>query len=143
VLVESVGKKARFLETVVAATGFAERVEVLAERAEEVAASVAAGARPRADIVTARAVASLAELVELSMPLLRIGGSLLAWKRGAVDAEVAETARAAGAVGAGPPVVHGVGGRVLPGHVIVSVTKRASTPEGYPRDPATRRRRPW
>ena len=33
------------------------------------------------DVVTARAVGSLAEVVELALPLLRVGGRLVAWRR--------------------------------------------------------------
>ena len=39
--------------------------------------------------VTARAVASLAELVEVGLPLVAPGGVLVAWKRAPVDDELA------------------------------------------------------
>ena len=138
-LVESVGKKTRFLSTVVAATGLADHVRVEAERVE------GSGQRPsdRATfaIVTARAVGDLVELVELAFPLLRIGGRLIAWKRTDVGAEVVAARRALAAFGGGSIDVVPVGVAALPGHVHVVVTKRGWTPEGYPRDPGLRKRR--
>jgi 16S rRNA (guanine527-N7)-methyltransferase len=140
-LVESVGKKARFLETVVAATGLAGRVEVVGDRGE----SLAPG---HWDVVTARAVAGLADLVELALPLLAPGGRLVAWKRGEIAGEMAAAARAARVLGGTapawtphPPAVARDAG--LDGHGVVVVRKTGSTPDGYPRDPGTRRRRPW
>ena len=76
ILVESVAKKARFLSTVVAATGLVDVVEVEPVRAE----ALSAGRVGRAETVVARAVAPLAELIELAFPLLPRGGSLIAWK---------------------------------------------------------------
>ena len=86
-LVESIGKKARFLEVAVSAGGreLTERgaavtaIEVLALRAEDVARSPEH--RERWAVVVARAVAPMADLVELALPLLRYGGRLVAWKR--------------------------------------------------------------
>ena len=138
-LVESVGKKATFLETVVAATGLV-GVEVARIRAESLATGVADTV---ATAVTARAVGSLADLVELAFPLLAPGGRLVAWKRGTIDDEVAAARHAASALGEGTIEVHPIPPGVLPGHLLVEIEKRAPTPPGYPRDPALRRRRPW
>ncbi len=96
VLIESTAKKARFLDAVIAVAGLLERVTVHAERAEAVAADVRRGIVAPFDVVTARAVGDLAELVELAFPLLRIGGVLIAWKRGEIAAEVSIAARAIG-----------------------------------------------
>ena len=49
----------------------------------------AEGATSRADVVVARAVAPLARLIELALPLLRPGGALLAQKGAQADVEVA------------------------------------------------------
>ena len=138
-LVESVGKKARFLEATVAATGLADRVHVRAARAEALAS------RPgRWDVVTARAVGSLPDLVELALPILRIGGYLVAWKRGDIGAELAGARRAATAMGGGEPITRPVASLdELAGHVLVTVAKVRGTPAGFPRDPAKRANRPW
>ncbi len=87
-LVDSIGKKARFLQVagdaaLAAMTAAGEPVpelEVVAERAEAMARE--GRHRGRHDVVTARAVGPLAELAELALPLLRPGGLLVAWKRG-------------------------------------------------------------
>jgi 16S rRNA (guanine527-N7)-methyltransferase len=141
-LLEPIAKKARFLTTVVEATGLAGRVSVLTARAEELARG--GEGRARWPIVTARAVAATADLVELAFPLLRPGGSLIAWKRGDMADELSAAKRAVEALGGGTVEVFDVGVGGLPGHRLVVVTRRsAPVPAAYPRDPAVRRRRPW
>lgn len=139
-LVEPVAKKARFLEAVVDATGI-EGVDVLTARSEDLAADHAH--RGRWPAVTARAVASLADLVELAFPLLAPGGILVAWKRGDLVEEVAAAQRAIDALGGG--ALASVEPRVtgLEGHRLVIATSRGNVPPAYPRDPAARKRRPW
>jgi 16S rRNA (guanine527-N7)-methyltransferase len=97
-LVESVAKKTRFLRVVLTAVGRDLSAAVATDRAESIGRQP--GDRGRWPAVTARAVASLAELVELAFPLLRPDGVLVAWKSGDPDdetglgAELAATARA-------------------------------------------------
>jgi len=140
-LVEAVAKKARFLETVVAATGLVGRVRVVADRAEALAR--AGQERGRWPAVTARAVGALGDLIELAFPLLRPGGHLVAWKRGDLAAELDVARRASRALGGGELEMVRVGDPELAGHVLVVVTKRRATPPGFPRDPALRKRQPW
>lgn len=144
-LVDAVGKKARFLETVVTATGLASRVRVVTARAEAMARS--REHREAWSIVTARAVASLADLVELAFPLLAPGGSLIAWKRGGLSAELRAAERAMTALGGGRAEVLTVGAGVadLDGHALVIATRRPAgrVADAYPRDPAARSRRQW
>ncbi|HEY2917227.1 MAG TPA: 16S rRNA (guanine(527)-N(7))-methyltransferase RsmG [Candidatus Limnocylindrales bacterium] len=136
-LVDSVGKKGAFLEVAVAATGLGSRVAVRIARAETLE-------RGAWDVVTARAVGSLPDLVELALPLLRVGGRLVAWKRGDIRDELASAARAAAALGGGMPDIHPIAGLPdLAGHVLVTVTKRSATPAGFPRDPGRRARQAW
>jgi len=79
-LVESVRKKALFLEET--AKGLGLPTEVIADRAEHVAVT-----HPEAFAgVVARAVSSLPALVELAAPLLKPGGGLIAMK-GPITAE--------------------------------------------------------
>ncbi len=68
-MVESVGKKARFIEASLAATGAKARVENC--RVEAIDRS------ERFDIVTARAVAALDKLLGYAYPLLKTGGIAL------------------------------------------------------------------
>jgi 16S rRNA (guanine527-N7)-methyltransferase len=140
-LVEPVGKKARFLETTVIATGLTDRVVVANARAEALAADPRH--RHRWPVVTARAVSSLADLVELAFPLLAQGGRLVAWKRGDLRAERAAAERAMQAGGGGTLEVIAVDEPSLPGHALVVVTRSGRVPDAWPRDPAVRKRRPW
>ncbi len=139
-LVEPIGKKAGFLRTAVAAVGLTS-VTVDGRRAE----SLAADRRHRAawPVVTARAVASMAELVELGFPLLARDGRLVAWKRGDLPTELAAAERAMTALGGGRLAVRPVELEGLPGHVLVVARRTGVVPPAYPRDPAARARRPW
>jgi 16S rRNA G527 N7-methylase RsmG len=110
------------------------RVEALAADARH---------RGRWPAVTARAVAALAELVELAFPLLVPGGILVAWKRGDLAAELAAAGRAVDALGGGHLEAHPVHVPGLEGHQLVVATPRGRVPAAYPRDPAARKRRPW
>jgi 16S rRNA (guanine527-N7)-methyltransferase len=140
-LLEPVTKKARFLETVVVATGLGARVAVARARAEALAGDVAD--RGRWPTVTSRAVGSMAELVELAFPLLVDGGALVAWKRGSLDAELAAARRAMAQLGGGTLEVVAVALPDLAGHQLVVATRTGRVPPGFPRDPSVRRRRPW
>ncbi len=140
-LVESVAKKARFLDVAVEAIGATGRIEAFAGRAEELAAD--RRHRERWPAVVARAVGGLGELAELSLPLLAPDGILIAWKRGDVASELAAAERAVAILGGDPPTVIEVDpGLGLEGHVLVVVTKTGRTPPRYPRDPAERKHRP-
>jgi 16S rRNA (guanine527-N7)-methyltransferase len=139
-LVEPIGKKARFLETAVDAVGLADTVRVATTRAEVLAHDPDhRGAWP---VVTARAVASLADLMELSLPLLMDGGRLIAWKRGDLTVELAGAESAAGPLGGADFDVIDVTLPALADHRLVIVTRRGPVPTVYPRPPAARKRRP-
>jgi 16S rRNA (guanine527-N7)-methyltransferase len=141
-LLEPTGKKARFLSTVTEATGIGNRVRVDARRAEEVARDRSAGSW---DVVTGRAVASAADLVELAFPVLAPGGSLVAWKRGHLSPELAAARRAIDALGGGEIEVIDIHVDGLDGHRLVVATRAmsGSVPDRFPRDPAHRTRSPW
>ena len=118
-LIESIGKKARFLEAVAAASGLAPRLRVAHSRAEELARSGV-----RFDLITARAVAPLSELIRLSTPLLAPTGSLVAWKRAGADWD-AEYATARSFVGAAAMEVIPLDVEALVGALLVRVTPQA------------------
>jgi 16S rRNA (guanine527-N7)-methyltransferase len=90
-LIESVGKKARFLEMTVNRLRLA-GVTVLMERAEEVARREPW--RDGADLCLARAVAPLPTLIELCAPLVKERGWLVLPKSGDLDKEVRTASRA-------------------------------------------------
>ena len=140
-LLEPVAKKARFLSAAIVAAGLEATVEAAPVRAEALATD--RRHRGRWPAVTVRAVAGLAELVELAFPLLAPGGILVAWKRGDLGDELAAAGRAIEALGGGSLEVRDVRVTGLPGHRLVVATARGHVPAAYPRDPAARRRRPW
>ena len=140
-LLEPIGKKARFLSTVVDAIGLAPIAEAAPVRAEALATDPRH--RGRWPAITARAVASLGELIELSLPLLEPGGFLVAWKRGNLTTEWPGAERAMAALGGTALETRAVAVPGLVGHCLVLATAGPSTPAGYPRDPGLRRRRPW
>jgi 16S rRNA (guanine527-N7)-methyltransferase len=140
-LLEPVAKKAAFLSVVAAATGLADTVEAAPIRAEALAGD--RRHRGRWPAVLARAVANLADLVELAFPLLQPGGSLVAWKRGDLGREVDAAERAIVALGGGSLEVRPVAVEGLDGHCLVIATAHGGAPSTYPRDPALRKRRPW
>lgn len=137
VLLESNRRKAAFL--VEAATECRlGNVEVVAQRAEAWRAGMGSH-----DLVTARAVADLAVLAEYAAPLLRVGGSMVAW-RGARDAQAESQAEAAGrelGLGVRPPIKVSpyAGARQRHLHVMV---KEAETPARFPRRPGIAAKRP-
>jgi 16S rRNA (guanine527-N7)-methyltransferase len=139
-LLESVGKKARFLEQVVKMLGL-KGVDVVQGRAEELGRHP--DYREVFDVALARAVAEMAVLVEYALPLVRVGGVFVAQKGTEVDEEVE----------AAQPAMTLLGGRLqesqvvsLPGlrdprHLVI-VEKVASTPGRYPRRPGIPTKRP-
>ncbi len=137
VLVESAGRKAAFLERTVAAMGLG-NAEVLAKRVEEWPAGAGV-----CDVVTARALAPLPVLVEYAAPLLRQGGTLVAWKGRRDEAEEADGQAAAAQTGLAVAEVRSVQpwpeaeSRHL--HLYLKV---GSTPNGYPRRAGMARKRP-
>jgi 16S rRNA (guanine527-N7)-methyltransferase len=140
-LAEPIAKKAGFLGTVIRATALDGIAEAASVRAETLARD--ARHRGRWPAVTARAVASLGDLIELSFPLLARGGVLLAWKRGDLDDELRAAERAVASLGGGHLEVHPTRVAGLEHHQVVIATARGGAPDAYPRDPATRKHRPW
>jgi 16S rRNA (guanine527-N7)-methyltransferase len=153
-LVDSIGKKARFLEVAArevtgalatAYTADVPAVTVLGERAEDLAAQ--RSHRETWDVVAARAVGTVAEVAELGLPLLKRGGHVVAWKHdagdGSLEREVADAARICQAAGGSSayivqlPAAERMG---LVGHCLVVIDKRRQTPPRYPRPAAERRR---
>jgi 16S rRNA (guanine527-N7)-methyltransferase len=138
-LVDSVRKKCDAVRRFAAELGL-ENVDVVAERAEILGREGAH--REHYDLVTARACAALPALVEFAMPLLRIGGTLLAWKGSISDAELRAGASAATELGGDAPDVRPAGMAALGDHRFVLVRKVRVTPDAYPRRPGVPARRP-
>jgi len=83
-LVESVGKKAAFCQHMVDKLGLS-KVEVLNLRAEDVGRLQSH--REKYDLALARAVAAMPILVEYLLPLVKIGGKMIAQKGDSAPAE--------------------------------------------------------
>ena len=155
-LVDSIGKKAAFLEAAAAvavdalraAPAVRPRIEALAERAEDLADEP--DQRDGWDVVVARAVGTVAECAELGLPLARRGGHVVIWKRASDDRaraalhkELTDARPIVQATGGGAArvVELEVGARVgLPGSSLVVIRKARPTPDRYPRSPGERRR---
>jgi 16S rRNA (guanine527-N7)-methyltransferase len=136
-LIESSARKCEFIRRAIAAAGLRNAVPV-AERAE----SWIAG-RSLQDVVTARAVAPLNVVAEYAAPLLREGGTLIAWtgRRDAIaEAEALAAAEVLGMRVGGPVAVSpfpGADHRHL--HLM---SKVRDTPSEFPRRAGIARKRP-
>jgi 16S rRNA (guanine527-N7)-methyltransferase len=139
-LVESVGKKAMFCQHIVGVLGL-EHVDVIQARAEDLGQD--AHHREKYDWAVARAVANLNVLSEYLMPLVKVGGTMLAQKgeSGPAEAQSAE------------PAMKLLGGKLrqlipvnLPGvaddRYLILVDKVATTPPKYPRKPGIAAKQP-
>ncbi len=139
-LVESVGKKTMFCQHIVNVLGL-EHVDVTQARAEELGQNEKH--REKYDCAVARAVANLNVLSEYLIPLVRVGGMVLAQKgeSGPAEAQSAENAMKI------------LGGKLkqlipvnLPGiaedRYLIVVDKVAATPPKYPRKPGIPTKQP-
>ncbi len=131
VLLDSVGKKTRFLTALVAKMGLKD-IAIVTARAEDAARTPTL--REKCDLVLARALAPLPVLAELTLPFAKIGGMVIAAKKG----DITEELKAAG------PAVELLGGRMRPplpvdlpelpdNRVLVVLEKVRPTPPDYPR----------
>jgi 16S rRNA (guanine527-N7)-methyltransferase len=134
-LIESTGKKARFLEQTVEALEL-ENVSVLSLRCEE--AGRLPGHRRRYGFVVCRAIGAMVRVLEWGLPLLQVGGTLLAMKGPSFRAELDVCGDALTTLGGGEvDVVEAYPETFGRGTVIVIVQKLAPTPEPYPRPPGS------
>ncbi len=130
-LLDATGKKVDFLRETADALGL-EDVQCVQGRGEELAHDPAF--RERFDAAAARAVAAMSLLAELTLPFLRVGGTLLAMKAEDCQAELS----------AALPLLRKLGGEPLSAVTytlpedaavrrVIRVEKRAATPAVYPR----------
>ncbi len=139
-LVESVGKKVNFCRHIIETLKL-ESVEVIHARAEEVGQMPAH--REAYDWAVARAVANLPILAEYLLPLVRLGGAMLAQKGVSGPAEAHKAERAIKILGGNLRQLIPVN---LPGVVedryLVIADKVAATPKNYPRRPGEPTKKP-
>ena len=137
-LVDSVRRKADAMRGFVDALALT-NVSVVAERAETVGRDAAH--REQFDLVTARACAPLPVLAEYALPLVRVGGALVAWK-GPIDDNEVRAGRAAATELGGLVEILPTGISALGDHQFVLIRKGATTPDRYPRRPGMPAKRP-
>ena len=138
-LVESVGKKSRFLQHLVDVLALS-GVEVLNGRAEELAHR--AELRESFDLAVSRGVARTATLLEYSLPFCRLGGRAVLLKRG-IEQELVGASYALETLGGRPAGVFPVRVTGLTdGRVVLVVDKVNPTPDQYPRWPGMPAKRP-
>jgi len=168
-LLESVGKKARFLSHVITKLEL-ENVDVINDRAEATARSPEH--REQYDLALARCVASLQVLVEYCLPLVSVGGKFVAYKGHNAEAEVRNAQAAVEKLGGkferlerdgvcdseifinspNPPLVKVVSSGDFPKgdlgdgytdrRVLIFIKKVKKTPDKYPRRPGVPQKRP-
>ena len=125
-LLDSLGKRMKWLETILPTLGVEARY--ITARAEEAVAQH----REKYDVATSRAVARLNILLELTAPYVRVGGYVLAMKGTAAREELAEAKNAISRLGLQLE-------RVVDfpvedtAHTVLVLKKVAHTPVQYPR----------
>ncbi|TME02394.1 MAG: 16S rRNA (guanine(527)-N(7))-methyltransferase RsmG [Chloroflexi bacterium] len=136
-LVEADQAKAAFLVRACAELGLRD-VDVVPRRAEDLGRD--SKYREKFDVAVARALAPMRVLAELCLPLVRVGGRLLAQKTVGEDVEAAQNALEI-LGGSLVSVVPAPSAARASGTVIV-VRKSRPTPAGYPRRPGVPARKP-
>ena len=139
-IIDALNKRINFLRDLVKKLGL-EGVTVEHARAEEFG-NKTAPAREQYDVATARALARLNVLGELTLPFVKVGGVLLAMKGSAADEELAEAKKAITTLGAE------IGDQIdvsLPNgdpRSVIVIKKVKNTPKKYPRKPGDPVRKP-
>lgn len=131
-LLEADRAKAAFLVRACAVLGLG--CEVVAERAEDAGRG---RLRESFDLAVCRALAAMPVLAELCLPLVRVGGRLLAMK-----AEVEPAGEAIALLGGGEPRLIPAPSRARQRGMLVEVVKLRPTPGAYPRRAGVPKRRP-
>ena len=139
-IIDALNKRINFLRDLVKELGL-EGVTVEHARAEEFG-NKTAPAREQYDVATARALARLNVLGELTLPFVKVGGVLLPMKGSAADEELAEAKKAITTLGAE------IGDQIdvsLPNgdpRSVIVIKKVKNTPKKYPRKPGDPVRKP-
>ena len=138
-LVDALGKRVEFLQSVINRLGL--NAEALHLRAEDAARQSAL--REGFDLSVARAVAPMNVLCEYLLPLVRVGGGMLALKGPGLEEELAGAENALKVLGGRLERTQPL---IIPGrdwnHRAAWIAKTAPTPEKYPRRAGTVEKRP-
>ena len=139
VLLDSLRKRVDFINNVIKELGL--NAEAIHFRAEE--AAKRPELREKFSVVTARAVAALPTLCELTLPFAAVGGAFIAYHGPEADEELPQAKEAIRILGGGA-----VASIKAPmperdwDHRLVRIAKERSTPKAYPRKPGEPGRKP-
>lgn len=138
-LLDSLRKRVDFLNAVIKELGL--NAVAIHFRAEEAARRPEL--REQFSVVTARAVAALPTLCELTLPFAKVGGALIAYHGPKADEELPLAEKAIRTLGGGASEIRKV---LLPerdwDHRLVRIAKEQTTPKAYPRKPGEPGRKP-
>lgn len=96
VLLDSLGKRIKFLDKVVDNLGL-QQIELIHGRAEDYAKKEEY--REQFDLAVSRAVANLASLCEYCIPFVKLGGVFIPYKSGSIQDELKQSEKAVSALG--------------------------------------------
>lgn len=140
-LVDALNKRLKVIDELTQGLGIT-NVHTLHSRAEDMGKSKEH--REQYDLCVSRAVASLDVLVEWCLPLVKIGGYMIAYKGENVSRETSDAKKA----------IEALGGRVerlveidassedISGHVLLVIKKVKKTPSKYPRQAGQAKKNP-
>ena len=132
-LLDSLQKRLTFLDGCIDALGLA-GIKTHHARAEDAGRDPAL--REQFDLAVSRAVAELSKLCEYCLPLVKVGGALVAYKGATADQELERAQRAIALLGAKVEQVYHY---TLPGEedkrAIIVLRKTQHTAKAYPRQP--------
>jgi len=138
-LIDALGKRVEFLRDVIARLGL--NAVALHMRAEDAARQ--GDLREGFDLAVARAVAPMNVLCEYLLPLVKVGGRMLALKGPGLDDELQQAGNALELLGG---EIERTQPLAIPGrdwsHTAAWIKKAAPTPEKYPRRAGTVEKRP-
>ncbi|KRL52975.1 16S rRNA (guanine(527)-N(7))-methyltransferase RsmG [Furfurilactobacillus rossiae] len=140
-IVDSLNKRINFLQELVTTLGLRD-VTLVHDRAETFGARKSPQ-REQFDYVTGRALARMSVMSELCLPLVKVGGQMLAMKASGANEELTDATYA----------IHTLGGKVSQSHQfelpvsgdpreIIVLDKVRETPGRYPRRPGTPNKEP-
>lgn len=139
-LLESTGKKAAFLKNCIekiplpSVTAIQERAEVIGQDRNH---------RQQYDVAICRAIGPLREILEYTLPLVKVGGFVLAMKGPKAEQELHEAGDAIDVLGGSEiRVFDAYPDGFEQNTVIVMVAKERPTPKAYPRRPGVPRQMP-
>lgn len=140
ILLEATAKKVLFLQHIVKQMDLQD-IEVINLRAEEAAQKPEY--REHFDIAVSRAVAELAVLAELTLPFCKVGGCVIAQKKGDVQLEIEQSLKAVEILGGRLSKVEKIDLSGLDDErYLVVIDKVNPTPEKYPRRSGMPEKRP-